>query len=120
MAPRRAACGITAGTDEVSHDDQKPRPARGFCILGEWNDHLERRAQRAGKSEYWQTGDWCRQRPRSDVAMNTEMRTLDDDPDCAEAKRQRRKNRKYGGNGFDGGLIFPRESPKPTKNYAVP
>jgi hypothetical protein len=52
--------------------------------------------------------------------MNTEMRTLDDDPDCAEAKRQRRKNRKYGGNGFDGGLIFPRESPKPTKNYAVP
>jgi hypothetical protein len=37
------------------------------------------------KSEYWQTGEWCRQRRRSDVPMNTEMRTLEDDPDYAAA-----------------------------------
>ena len=49
-------CGTTAGTDEVSHDDQKPRPVRGFCILGEWNDRLGRLAS-VVKSEYWQTGE---------------------------------------------------------------
>jgi 4-hydroxy-3-polyprenylbenzoate decarboxylase len=49
--------------------------------LGEWNDHLERQAQLAVKSEYWETGKWCAKRRRSDVKMNTEMRTLDDDPD---------------------------------------
>ena len=36
--------------------------------LGEWNEHLERQAQLAVKSDYWQTGEWCRQRRRSDVA----------------------------------------------------
>ncbi len=46
--------------------------------LGEWNDHLERQAQLAVASDYWETGKWCAQRRRSDVAMNTEMRTLDD------------------------------------------
>jgi UbiD family decarboxylase len=59
--------------------------------LGEWNDHLERQAELAVKSEYWQTGEWCRQRKRSDVKMNTEMRTLDDDPDYAAARRERQK-----------------------------
>jgi hypothetical protein len=71
-APRRVTCGTIVGTDEVSQDDQKPRPVRGFCIPGEWNDHLERQAQLAVKREYWRTGEWCRQRQRSDVAMNTE------------------------------------------------
>ena len=47
--------------------------------LGEWNDHLEHQAELAVKSEYWQTGEWCRQRKRSDVAMNTELRTLADE-----------------------------------------
>ena len=91
MAPRRATCGTIAGTDEISHDGQKPRPVRGFCILGEWNHRLGRQAQLAVKREYWRTGEWCRQCQRSDVAMNTEMRTLDDDPGYAEAKRQRQK-----------------------------
>jgi hypothetical protein len=91
MAPRHATCGTIAGTDEVLHDDQKPRPVRGFCILGEWNDHLERQAQFAVKREYWQTGDWCRQRQRSDVAINTDMRTLDDGPHYAAARHQRQK-----------------------------
>jgi len=38
------------------------------------------------KSEYWETGEWCAKRRRSDVAMNTEMRTLDDDPDYRGGK----------------------------------
>jgi 4-hydroxy-3-polyprenylbenzoate decarboxylase len=59
--------------------------------LGEWNEHLERQAQLAVNSDYWQTGEWCRQRRRSDVAMNTEMRTLEDDPDYAEARRKRQE-----------------------------
>ncbi len=46
--------------------------------LGEWNDHLERQARLAVASDYWETGKWCAQRRRSDVAMNTEMRTLDE------------------------------------------
>ncbi len=49
--------------------------------LGEWNDRLERQAALAVASEYWQTGEWCRQHRRSDVPMNTELRTLADDGD---------------------------------------
>jgi len=45
--------------------------------LGEWNDHLESQAQRAVRSEYWETGRWCAEQRRGDVAMNTEIRTLD-------------------------------------------
>ncbi len=45
--------------------------------LGEWNDHLEAQAQRAVRGEYWETGKWCAEHRRRDVAMNTEMRTLD-------------------------------------------
>src|SRR5215470_7224024 len=48
--------------------------------LGEWNDHLEAQAQRAVRGEYWETGKWCAEHRRSDVAMNTEMRTLGRDP----------------------------------------
>ncbi|MBI4523984.1 MAG: UbiD family decarboxylase [Deltaproteobacteria bacterium] len=47
---------------------------------GEWNDHLERQAQFAVRSEYWKTGKWCARHRRRDVEMNTEMRTLDVDP----------------------------------------
>jgi UbiD family decarboxylase len=45
--------------------------------LGEWTDHLEAQAQRAVRSEYWETGRWCAEHRRSDVPMNTEIRTLD-------------------------------------------
>jgi 3-polyprenyl-4-hydroxybenzoate decarboxylase len=60
--------------------------------LGEWNDRLERQAALAVKSEYWQTGEWCRQRRRSDVRMNTESRTLTDEgegPDNGGVGRER-------------------------------
>jgi 4-hydroxy-3-polyprenylbenzoate decarboxylase len=49
--------------------------------LGEWNEHLEREAQLAVKSEYWETGKWAAERRRSDVEMNTEVRMLDLGPD---------------------------------------
>jgi hypothetical protein len=49
--------------------------------LGQWNEHLERQAQLATKSEYWETGKWNAERRRSDVEMNTEVRTLDLGPD---------------------------------------
>jgi len=45
--------------------------------LGEWTEHLEEQAQRAIRSEYWETGRWCAEHRRSDVPMNTEIRTLD-------------------------------------------
>jgi 3-polyprenyl-4-hydroxybenzoate decarboxylase len=49
--------------------------------LGEWNEKLEREAQLAVKSEYWDTGKAFAERRRSssDVSMNTEIRTLNDD-----------------------------------------
>ena len=49
--------------------------------LGQWNEHLERQAQLATKSEYWETGKWNAKRRRGDVEMNTEVRTLDLGPD---------------------------------------
>ena len=65
----------------------KPRmPWYGYD-LGEWNEHLERQAQLAVKSEYWETGKWCAKHRRSDVKMNTEMRTLEDEPDYAGRAR---------------------------------
>ena len=49
--------------------------------LGMWNDKLEHQAQLAVKGDFWETGKWCARHRRSDVKMNTEMRTLQDDPD---------------------------------------
>ncbi|MCH8091931.1 MAG: hypothetical protein IIC57_06260 [Proteobacteria bacterium] len=51
--------------------------------LGEWGEDLEHMAELATKSEYWETGKIIAQRRRSDVAMNTEIRTLKDDGDDA-------------------------------------
>ena len=49
--------------------------------LGEWTEEFEHMAELATKSEYWQTGQVNAQRRRSDVAMNTEVRTVSDDLD---------------------------------------
>ena len=40
-------------------------------------DRPMQQAQRAVRGEYWETGTWCAEHRRSDVPMNTEMRTLD-------------------------------------------
>ena len=53
------------------------RPWFGYD-LGEWNEELEMMARRAVRSEYWETGQIIAQRRRGDVAMNTEIRTLDE------------------------------------------
>ncbi len=53
------------------------RPWFGYD-LGEWNQDLEIMARRAVRSEYWQTGEIIAQRRRGDVAMNTEIRTLNE------------------------------------------
>jgi len=62
--------------------------------LGEWNEELERQAQLAVRSEYWQTGEWCAQRRRSDVAMNTELRTLEYEPDDESIRKSSRSKRR--------------------------
>ncbi len=48
--------------------------------LGLWNDELERQAQLAVQGDFWETGKWSAQRRRSDVTMNTELRTIGDLP----------------------------------------
>ncbi len=53
------------------------RPWFGYD-LGEWNQDLEVMARRAVRSEYWETGKIIAQRRRGDVAMNTEVRTLNE------------------------------------------
>ena len=47
--------------------------------LGEWNEEFEIMAQRAVKSDYWETGKIFAQRRRKDVEMNTEIRSLKDE-----------------------------------------
>jgi 4-hydroxy-3-polyprenylbenzoate decarboxylase len=46
--------------------------------LGEWTEEFEQMAERATNGDYWRNGELNAQRRRSDVAMNTEVRTLDD------------------------------------------
>ena len=67
--------------DEIGLPRLRPEPPWFGYDLGEWNDELERQAQLAVKSDYWETGKWCAQRRRSDVKMNTERRTLADEAD---------------------------------------
>jgi 4-hydroxy-3-polyprenylbenzoate decarboxylase len=67
--------------DELGLPKLKPEmPWYGYD-LGEWTAPLEEQAQLAVKSEYWETGKWAAQNRRSDVGMNTDMRTLEDDSD---------------------------------------
>jgi 4-hydroxy-3-polyprenylbenzoate decarboxylase len=49
--------------------------------LGEWNENLEHQAQLAVRGDYWETGKWAAERRRSDLGMNTEVRSLDLSPD---------------------------------------
>ncbi len=46
--------------------------------LGQWNEILEHQARLAVSGEYWQTGQWCAQHRRTDVALGTEMNVLDE------------------------------------------
>ena len=62
--------------DKLGLPKLKPqRPWYGYD-MGEWNEDLETMARRAVQGDYWQTGEIIAQRRRSDVEMNTEVRTL--------------------------------------------
>ncbi|HVA12900.1 MAG TPA: UbiD family decarboxylase, partial [Stellaceae bacterium] len=56
--------------------------------LGEWSDELDEAAERAVKGDYFETGKLLVKRRRKDVAMNTEVRDLDDEkPKKAKKKK---------------------------------
>jgi 4-hydroxy-3-polyprenylbenzoate decarboxylase len=48
--------------------------------LGEWSDEFDEAAERAVKGDYFETGKMIAKRRRKDVAMNTEIRDLKDEP----------------------------------------
>jgi UbiD family decarboxylase len=80
--------------EELGLPRLRPEPPWFGYDLGEWDERLERQAELAVRSEYWQTGEWCAQRRRSDVGMNTELRTLEDGPDDKPARREKTKKRR--------------------------
>ncbi|MCH6578054.1 MAG: UbiD family decarboxylase [Proteobacteria bacterium] len=63
---------------ELGLPELKPEAPWFGYDLGEWNEELERMAELAVRSEYWETGKIYAQRRRKDVEMNTEVRTLDE------------------------------------------
>ena len=64
--------------DELGLPELKPKmPWYGYS-LGEWDDELEVMARRAVAGDYFTTGEIIAQRRRSDLGMNTEVRTLED------------------------------------------
>ena len=64
--------------NELGLPELKPEsPWHGYS-LGEWSDEFERMAELATAGDYFQTGELIAQRRRSDVAMNTEVRRLQD------------------------------------------
>jgi 4-hydroxy-3-polyprenylbenzoate decarboxylase len=66
--------------EELGLPELKPEAPWFGYDLGEWNEELERMAELAVRSEYWETGKIYAQRRRKDVEMNTEVRTLDKEP----------------------------------------
>ena len=64
--------------DELGLPELKPEtPWYGYS-LGEWDDEFDEAAELAVKSEYWEYGKRIAQRRRKDVAMNTEVRDVDE------------------------------------------
>lgn len=65
---------------ELGQQPLKPQSPWFGYSLGAWTEELEREAQLAVQSEYWQTGQAMAQRRRTDVEMNTEVRDVEEDP----------------------------------------
>ena len=66
--------------EELGLPPLKPeQPWFGYS-LGEWPEELDAAAERAVKGDYFETGKIIAQRRRKDVAMNTEVRDLEDEP----------------------------------------
>ena len=55
----------------------KPQAPWFGTSLGEWSDELDEAAKRAVAGDYFKTGEALVQRRRSDLPMNTEVRSLD-------------------------------------------
>ncbi len=66
--------------EELGLPKLKPEsPWYGYS-LGEWPEELERAAQLAVKGDYFETGRKFARRRRKDVAMNTEVRDVEEKP----------------------------------------
>ncbi|MDA1324485.1 MAG: UbiD family decarboxylase [Proteobacteria bacterium] len=64
--------------DEIGLPKLKPQEPWFGYSLGEWDDDFDEAAKMATDSEYWAYGERIAQRRRSDVAMNTEVRDVDE------------------------------------------
>jgi 4-hydroxy-3-polyprenylbenzoate decarboxylase len=74
--------------EELGLPKLKPEaPGFGYS-LGEWPEELERAAELAVKSEYFETGKLFAKRRRKDVRMNTEVRHV---PELAEKQGKSKK-----------------------------
>jgi 4-hydroxy-3-polyprenylbenzoate decarboxylase len=64
--------------DELGLPALKPQEPWFGYSLGEWDADFDEAAEMATRSEYWAYGERIAQRRRSDVAMNTEVRDVDE------------------------------------------
>jgi len=64
--------------DEIGLPKLKPQEPWFGYSLGEWDDDFDEAAKMATDSDYWAYGERIAQRRRSDVAMNTEVRDVDE------------------------------------------
>ncbi len=76
--------------EELGLPTLKPEAPWFGYSLGEWSDELDEAAERAVKGDYFETGKMIAKRRRKDVAMNTEIRDLDEAPK-APAKKPRKR-----------------------------
>jgi len=72
--------------EELGLPALKPeQPWFGYS-LGEWSEEFDEAAERAVKGDYFVTGEMIAKRRRKDVAMNTEIRDLADEPKAKKKK----------------------------------
>ena len=64
--------------EELGLPALKPEAPWFGYSLGEWSGELDEAAERAVKGDYFETGKMIAKRRRKDVAMNTEVRDLDE------------------------------------------
>ena len=64
--------------EELDLPPLKPQEPWFGYSLGEWDDEFDEAADMATKGEYWAYGERIAQRRRNDVAMNTEVRDVDE------------------------------------------
>jgi UbiD family decarboxylase len=64
--------------EELGLPALKPETPWFGYSLGEWNEDLDKAAERAVKGDYFETGKIIAQRRRKDLKMNTEVRDVED------------------------------------------